>query len=101
MSPPRRNLLLLPGELREAADGRRSTRDWIVDVLMFLTAFTIGVAVLADTWEEHSKLALAVDIVVGLAALVALWWRRPHADAVSALAVGASIFSALAAGPGL
>jgi len=101
MSQPRRNLLLLPGELREGHDARRSTRDWIVDVLMFLIAIAIGVAVLADTWEEHSELALAVDVAVGLAALVALWWRRPHADAVGALAVGASIFSALAAGPGL
>ena len=40
--------LLLPGELRDAPDGRRSPRDWIVDVVLFVFAAAVGAALLAD-----------------------------------------------------
>ena len=34
---------LLPGELLEAPGGKRSARDWVVDVVLFVAAMVIGV----------------------------------------------------------
>jgi signal transduction histidine kinase len=98
---PRWHHALLPGELRENPDGRRSPRDWIVDALMFLVAFSVGAAVLADTWNEHGDFMALVDIVLGFVSLIALWWRRTHPGPVGVLTAVASIASASAAGPTL
>jgi signal transduction histidine kinase len=92
---------LLPGELREDSDGGRSARDWIVDLLMYAIAFGVGVAVLADSWDEHGDTLALVDIVLGVVCLVALWWRRSHPGAVGTLTALAGTVSASAAGPGL
>jgi signal transduction histidine kinase len=100
-STPRWHHQLLPGELREHPDGRRSARDWIVDALMYLVAFGIGVAALADTWDAHGDVMAIVDVGLGVAALIALWWRRSHPGRVGVLTVAASIVSAAAGGPGL
>ena len=35
---PRWQRMLLPGELRDGARGRRSARDWVVDVAMYAIA---------------------------------------------------------------
>jgi signal transduction histidine kinase len=98
---PRWQEALLPGELHERPDGRRSARDWIVDVLMFLIAIGVGAAVLADGWEEHSDAMAVIDIVLGVVALIALWWRRSHPGPVGALTAAFSIVSGAASGPGL
>ena len=98
---PRWHNALLPGELRDHPDGRRSARDWVVDALMYLIAIGVGTAVAADTWDEHSEPMMLVDIVLGLACLVALWWRRSRPGAVGVLTTTASIVSGLAAGPAL
>jgi signal transduction histidine kinase len=92
---------LLPGELRDDSDGGRSARDWIVDLLMYAIAFGVGVAVLADSWEEHSHTLVYVDIVLGVVCLVALWWRRSHPGAVGTLTVIAGTLSASAGGPAM
>jgi signal transduction histidine kinase len=96
---PRWHHALLPGELRDDPDGRRSARDWIVDALLYLIAFGIGIAVLADNWAEHGDVMLIVDVVLGVASLIALWWRRSHPGTVGGVTAAASIVSATAAGP--
>ena len=45
---PRWQRILLPGGMR-GADARRSARDWVIDVVMFALAITLGVLSLADT----------------------------------------------------
>jgi signal transduction histidine kinase len=98
---PRWHNALLPGELGDNPDGRRSARDWIVDVLMAIVAIVVGALVLADTWGEHSDAMAAIDIVLGVVALVSLWWRRSHPAAVGLLTATLSAISGAAQGPGL
>jgi signal transduction histidine kinase len=96
---PRWQEALLPGELSDRPDGRRSARDWIVDALMYVIAFTLGALALADTWEAHGDVMGAVDIVLGVIGLVALWWRRSHPGTVAVLITVFSAISGAAAGP--
>jgi protein-S-isoprenylcysteine O-methyltransferase Ste14 len=98
---PKWQRLLLPSGMLEAPDGRRWARDWIVDVTMFLLAIGIGIFVLAETWRDHSGFEVALDIVLGVAALMALWFRRSHPTEVAVFTIAASAFSALAGGPGV
>jgi signal transduction histidine kinase len=98
-STPRWHHALLPGALREQPDGRRSARDWLVDLLMLVIAVGVGLFVLLDVWSEHGTALALVDIALGVASLVALWWRRSHPGVVGALATAASVVSGLAAGP--
>ncbi|MDW5594036.1 histidine kinase dimerization/phosphoacceptor domain-containing protein [Conexibacter stalactiti] len=67
---------LLPGALREREDGRRSPRDWFVDVLGFLIAIGLGLYLLGLTEDEHSELALLGEVVLGTLACLSLWLRR-------------------------
>jgi signal transduction histidine kinase len=92
---------VLPGGLFEPSDGRRSARDWVVDVLMALIALGISVAVLAMTWEEHDGLTYLLDLMLGAVAFAALWFRRSRPFAVGMLTGLASIVSAAAGGPAL
>jgi signal transduction histidine kinase len=92
---------LLPAGLYEASDGKRSARDWLVDVWMMLIALGIGIALLASTWDEHAGVGYAVDIALGAASLAALWFRRANPTAVGVGTGLASIVSGAAAGAGL
>lgn len=88
---------LLPGAMRAAPDGRRSPRDWFVDVLMFVLALAIGGLILGEAWDDHHSTATAVlDLVLGVAAAVALWWRRRHPFAI---AIGTGVLSLVFAAP--
>jgi signal transduction histidine kinase len=98
---PRWQRLLLPSAMLEEPRGRRSVRDWIVDVTMFALALGIGALVLEDTWSDHSDLQVVLDIVFGAAAALSLWWRRSHPAAVGAFAGVLSLVSALASGAGV
>jgi signal transduction histidine kinase len=98
---PRWHRTLLPGEFLDGAAGRRSARDRLVDVVLWLIAIGVGIATLAESWSAHPAWSRPVDIVVGLAALVVLAWRRSHPDTVGIALGVASIFSALAGGAGL
>ena len=60
---------LLPGELRDAPDGRRSVRDWIVDVALFVLAAGFGLVLLEATWSGHGELAGVFDVAAGIVAL--------------------------------
>jgi signal transduction histidine kinase len=101
MGTQRWHHLLLPGELRDQPDGRRSARDWFVDAMMYVAAIGISALALADTWDAHSGPLLAVDAALGAACLLLLWWRRSHPDEVGLAITVASSVSALAAGPWL
>jgi hypothetical protein len=81
--------------------GRRSARDWIVDVAMFVLAAGIGIYILVETWGDHDGVEVLLDFVLGVAAWLALWFRRSRPTEVAVFAVAASAFSALAAGPGV
>jgi signal transduction histidine kinase len=98
---PRWQRMLLPGELRGGADGRRSARDWVVDLAMYAVAIGLSALVLAGTWSDHSGVALAVDFALGAVSFVALWFRRSHPLAVGLIAGGASLISGAAGGPAL
>lgn len=78
----------LPGVVIDAPDEERGRRDRVVDATMYLVAFAIGAATLVDTWEHHPPWLRVVAIVVGLAALVSLRWRRTHPAAVG-IGIGA------------
>jgi signal transduction histidine kinase len=68
----------LPGVVIDAPDAQRGRRDRLVDAAMYLVAFAIGTATLVTTWELHPPWLRVVAIVVGLATLVSLRWRRTH-----------------------
>src|SRR5262245_56995822 len=95
---PRWQRLLLPSGLLETP-GKRTARDWAVDVTMFLIAVGVGVGILLSSWKDHSRVEIVLDFALGAAAFVAMWARRTRPVAVGAFAVVASAFSALAAGP--
>jgi signal transduction histidine kinase len=98
---PRWQRMLLPGELRGGSDGRRSARDWVVDLAMYAVAAGLSAVVLTATWSDHGGLALAVDFALGAVAFVALWFRRAHPLAVGIVAGVASLVSGAAGGPAL
>ena len=89
--------ILLSGGLIEPGTGRRTVRDWAVDLLIFGVAVGSGVYVLSSTWEQHSSAIAALDIALGIVSLVALWWRRERPGMVAAIAIPLSAVSGLAA----
>lgn len=90
---------LLPGELGQTAGGRRSARDWAVDVAMFVLAIGIGAGALAETWSQHGEPWGYADIAVGLIAALGLWVRRSHPTALAVATGVASLVFSMAAGP--
>jgi signal transduction histidine kinase len=72
----------LPGAVIDAPEEERGRRDRVVDATIYLLAFVISAATLADTWALHPPWLRVVAIVVGIAALVSLRWRRTHPAAV-------------------
>ena len=74
----------LPGVVVDAPDEERGRRDRVVDAAIYLVAFAISAATLAGTWPMHPPWLRVVDVVVGIAALVALHWRRTHPAAATA-----------------
>ncbi len=95
---------LLPGGLL-AADGaepgRRTTRDWVVDVSTFCGAVLVGLVAsgLTQKYDRPPGWAVAVDLLLGGLACVSLWWRRRSPlgvalTAIPAFAVASSAFGA-------
>jgi signal transduction histidine kinase len=78
----------LPGVVIDAPDEERGRRDRVVDATIYLVAFAISAATLADTWQMHPPWLRVVAVVVGIATLVSLHWRRIHPAAVG-IGVGA------------
>ena len=99
MSTPRWQML--PGGLLEEPGAKRTTRDWIVDVMMTLIAIGIGTITLGETEDLHSEGMILLDLVLGVAAIVALWWRRRWPLGVVLLISAFGVVSASSAGAGL
>src|SRR5687768_3945619 len=78
----------LPRVVIDAPDEERGRRDRVVDATIYLVAFAIGAATLAGTWQMHPPWLRVVDVVVGIATLVSLHWRRSHPAAVG-IGIGA------------
>src|SRR4051812_907542 len=78
----------LPGVVIDAPDEERGRRDRVVDATIYLAAFAISAFTLADTWQMHPPWLHVVDVVVGIATLVSLHWRRTHPGAVG-IGIGA------------
>ena len=91
----------LPGVVIDAPDEERGRRDRVVDATIYLLAFAIGAATLADTWELHPPWLRVVAIVVGIAAIVALRWRRTHPGLVGIGVTAVSIVIVTVSGAAL
>ena len=99
LSVPRWQRLVLPSSMLAEPGGRRSARDWVVDLMLFALALGIGAVVLVETWSDHHGVTPAMDIVLGAIAAVSLWWRRRYPAEVAVLCGVLSLVSALANGP--
>ncbi|WP_433510067.1 sensor histidine kinase [Nonomuraea sp. CA-143628] len=66
---------VLLGDGDERRPVRRSTRDWIVDVLMFLVACGLALLSIPDL-EGQPTPVVAIEQVVGALACAAVWLRR-------------------------
>jgi signal transduction histidine kinase len=99
MTQPRRQML--PAELLGMPGARRSLRDWLVDVTMFVLALALGLFIMGTTADAHTDGLWALDVLTGAAALISLWWRRRHPVGVAVIAIGAGAVSALGAGAAL
>ncbi|MCA1679542.1 MAG: histidine kinase [Actinobacteria bacterium] len=71
----------LPGVAIDACE-ERGRRNRVVEATMYTVAFAVSAIGLVDTWELHPPWLRVVAIVVGIAALVSLRWRRTHPAAV-------------------
>jgi signal transduction histidine kinase len=87
----------LLGEASDDGPPRRSTRDWIVDVLAFVIAvggglviFGLQVSVEPDVSED----LLFFDLVAGGLLCLTLWWRRRWPVQLALLASALGTFSA-------
>src|SRR6476646_7737763 len=72
----------LPGVVTDDPDEERGRRDRVVDATIYLVAFAISAFTLAGAWQMLPPWLRVVDIVVGIAAIVSLRWRRTHPAAV-------------------
>src|SRR4051794_33037197 len=72
----------------DAPDEQRGRRDRVLDATLYLVAFAISAATLAGTWQTHPPWLRVVDVVLGIATLVSLHWRRTHPAAVG-IGIGA------------
>ena len=88
---------LLPGVLVPDPDRdprRRSTRDWIVDFACFFVAIVFGFLVFADGMDGMSDDQQFFDLVGGLVASLALWWRRRWPVGVALFIAALNVYSA-------
>lgn len=83
---------VLPSAVIDEPDEVRGRRDRVVDATIYALAFVISAATLADTWELHPPWLRVVAIVVGIASIVSLRWRRSHPAAVG---IGTGLVSVL------
>ncbi len=80
---------------------RRSARDWLVDLVIFTLAVAIGIAGVHTDLSRAAPPLAVLEIALGGAACVALWWRRRHPLAIAILTMAASAVSGAAGGAAL
>ena len=91
---------LLPGILVPDPDRdprKRSTRDWLVDVLCFLVAVVGGFLVFAENVDLMSDELQFYDLVGGGLASIALWWRRRWPVGIGLFVLAMNTFASSAA----
>jgi hypothetical protein len=80
----------------------RTTRDWVVDVLVFLLAIGVALLGLADSLAQHlAPVPLAVDLGLGGLSCLGLWLRRRWPAGVAVIVGLFSIYSISASGAAL
>ncbi|MFG2720865.1 sensor histidine kinase [Streptomyces sp. NPDC048416] len=87
----------LPGD---RARPRRTVRDWVVDICVFVAAALIGL-VTADTLDKapgYSDTTLLLDQLAGAAACCAVWLRRRRPVGLAAALVVVSTVAPVASG---
>ncbi len=82
----------LPAVVIDAPDEDRWRSDRVVDTVMYIVAFGIGAATLADTWALQPVWLRVVSVVVGIGAVSSLRWRRTHPGTVG---IGVGLVSLL------
>jgi signal transduction histidine kinase len=78
----------MPGVVSDAPHEDSGRRDRVVDAAIYLVAFAISAVTLAGNWHTQPPWLRVVGVVVGIATLVSLHWRRTHPAAVG-IGVGA------------
>ena len=68
----------------------------LADAGLFAFAVMLGGITQGYLWHIHGEVLDAIDLVLGVVACLALWWRRSHPVAVFVVAFGAAVFSPLA-----
>jgi signal transduction histidine kinase len=63
-------------------DAERGRRARVLDATACVFALVVATATQVDTWDQQADWLRVVSIVVGIAALVSLRWRRTHPGAV-------------------
>lgn len=84
---PDRARFLLPSALGEEENGRRTARDWIVDVVTMLVAILGGFTVLGELEDVRPDLLVFADLIAGVVAIGLLWLRRSHPLAIALITV--------------
>jgi signal transduction histidine kinase len=78
---------------------RRTLRDWVIDLLMFLLAAAVGIMAMETvTGGGDSRIVLLFDQIVGALACCALWLRRRWPAGVAAALVAVSIVAPTSSG---
>jgi signal transduction histidine kinase len=94
--------LLLDGAAEDGArrPSRRSTRDWIVDVVAFALAVLLGITSFVEAYpgDLGGDLLAQVDLASGVVFCVALWWRRRWPVALALASVPFGTFAASTGG---
>jgi signal transduction histidine kinase len=106
MEPEIEHPRLLPSVLvPEHAGAKRTTRDWIVDVLCVLAALLVGAVAFAAVHDDSVQNAheypdwfVMLDVVLGVAASLAVWMRRRWPLGLAIALVFVSIVSSAAGG---
>ncbi|MEZ7128600.1 sensor histidine kinase [Nonomuraea sp. AD125B] len=91
---------VLLGDGNEGRPVRRSTRDWIVDIAIFLVACGITLLSLPEVQDEPEPLLLTEQIV-GALSCVSVWLRRRWPVGLALVMLVLSTFLELAGGAGL
>ena len=81
---------------------RRSTRDWVVDALLFLLAISFTVLTFIDGRDTHlAPIPLAVDVTLGGLSCVGVWLRRRWPVGFAVTTIVFSVYSVAASGVAL
>ncbi|MBB5961764.1 sensor histidine kinase [Planomonospora venezuelensis] len=99
---------LLPGSLRDAQRRerprvRRSTRDWIVDIVIFLLSVGMGLVTAEQVQAEPGlpEPLRVADQLLGAVACIAIWLRRRWPVGLTLVLIPVSFVSAVSGGAAL